>query len=130
MTGLPDRRGMSARCLAWSLAGVVFLSTGAARAGDAVEGRKLAEMWCVSCHTVSTAPMARDAAPPFCRSCPRQGLRPGPVFTGIVGPASADAAGSPVARRARRYHFVYQVAASCELKGRPRIALYFTDYFS
>jgi len=65
MTGLPVCRGMSARRLAWSVAGVVFLSIGAAQAGDAVEGRKLAEMWCVSCHTVSKAPMARDAAPPF-----------------------------------------------------------------
>ena len=65
MTVSRGRSGVSAGSLLCSLAGAAFLSIGGAYAGDAVEGRKLAEMWCVSCHTVSTEPTGRDTAPPF-----------------------------------------------------------------
>lgn len=65
MTGLSRRRWRSTRDFALPLLGAVFLSIGAAHAGDAVSGRKVAERWCVSCHNVSSEPVARDAAPPF-----------------------------------------------------------------
>lgn len=42
-----------------------FLWIGAAKAGDADAGRKIAEQWCVACHTVSADAAARDTAPPF-----------------------------------------------------------------
>ena len=47
------------------LTGAACLWMGAAQAGDAVEGRKVVERWCVSCHTVSADSAARDVAPPF-----------------------------------------------------------------
>lgn len=42
-----------------------FLWMGVAKAGEAEDGRKIAEQWCVACHTVSSGAAARDAAPPF-----------------------------------------------------------------
>lgn len=41
------------------------LSAGAAKAGNADDGRKIAEKWCAACHTVSSGVAARDSAPPF-----------------------------------------------------------------
>jgi mono/diheme cytochrome c family protein len=65
MTGSSKRRGAPGGRLALALAGTVLLWTGAVHAGDPVQGRKIAERWCVSCHNVSTEATARDAAPPF-----------------------------------------------------------------
>jgi len=47
------------------LIGAAFLWIGTAKAGEAIEGQKIAERWCVSCHTVSSEGAARDTAPPF-----------------------------------------------------------------
>lgn len=41
------------------------LWVGAAKAGEAVEGRKIVGQWCVSCHAASSQAAARDTAPPF-----------------------------------------------------------------
>ena len=47
------------------LTSVVALWSGVALAGEPANGQKVAERWCVSCHTVSSDSTARDIAPPF-----------------------------------------------------------------
>ncbi len=48
------------------LAATLALPPVAARAaGDAAEGRRIAERWCVSCHAVAPKGTGPDAAPPF-----------------------------------------------------------------
>ncbi|MDH3242081.1 MAG: cytochrome c [Alphaproteobacteria bacterium] len=37
----------------------------ASAAGDAAEGERVANRWCVSCHVVGDKPMASDKAPAF-----------------------------------------------------------------
>lgn len=59
---VPDMSGTLAISL---LIGAACLWAGGAQAGNAGEGRRIAERWCVSCHTVSSDAAARDAAPPF-----------------------------------------------------------------
>lgn len=44
--------------------GLVLFSAGALGA-EASKGQKIAEAWCVSCHTVPGGAAARDSAPPF-----------------------------------------------------------------
>lgn len=56
---------MSVKLAGSLLIGAACLWGATAQAGNAEEGRKIAESWCVSCHTVSGAAGARDAAPPF-----------------------------------------------------------------
>ena len=47
------------------LTGVLALAPSRLVAGDAEEGRKIAETWCISCHQVSPGTGGRDTAPPF-----------------------------------------------------------------
>lgn len=48
---------------------VLFLCLGIAAdaraAGDPVEGRRIAEQWCTSCHVIGPKSRGGDAAPPF-----------------------------------------------------------------
>jgi mono/diheme cytochrome c family protein len=44
---------------------VLVLAANARAAGDAEAGRKLARLWCTSCHIVDETPRGADTAPPF-----------------------------------------------------------------
>lgn len=48
-----------------SVALAAIVSTGPGYAAEPARGQKIAETWCVSCHTVSGGASARDTAPPF-----------------------------------------------------------------
>ena len=65
MIRLAERKGALPRTLALQLLGAACVWAGVANAGEAVEGQKIAERWCVSCHAVSAKSTARDSAPPF-----------------------------------------------------------------
>lgn len=66
MTFCPERSFAMAMNFAVALLiATAYLWIGAAQAGEANEGRKIAERWCASCHTVSADAAARDTAPPF-----------------------------------------------------------------
>lgn len=53
----------TAALISLALGAVVW--TGPGYTAEPAKGQKIAETWCVSCHTVSGGTSARDAAPPF-----------------------------------------------------------------
>jgi len=53
----------NAALMSLALGAIVWAGPGCA--AERAKGQKIAETWCVSCHTVSGGASARDAAPPF-----------------------------------------------------------------
>lgn len=48
-----------------SLLSVLILFTDSAESAEPSNGRKIADAWCISCHTIPGGNAARDSAPPF-----------------------------------------------------------------
>ncbi len=61
---VPPAIGRTLRLVAFCVAAAVPWTTQAA-AGDAGNGRQLAEQWCTNCHLIGASGPGSDTAPPF-----------------------------------------------------------------
>lgn len=75
-------------CFTGALAAIAAMGLPSlATAGDAGNGRKLAERWCQSCHAIgANQPMAVTEAPPFATVAKKPGFDEAKVATFLLDP--------------------------------------------